>query len=301
MNFSENFIRKPIMTTLVMVVVFIFGVAAYFKLPISDLPVVDYPVITVTVYYPGASPNTMATTVASPLENQFTQIPGLHSIISDNTEGATKILLTFELDRSVDLAAPDVQAAISRATANLPTDLPSPPVYSKTNPGDAPIMYLVLNSDTLTPGQLYDFGNRTIGQRLSMVENVSQVQVWGAKTAVRVQVDPNKLAAYKIGINEVAQSIKNGTVTIPGGSLNGEVRTFSIEPQGQLLRAKDYESLIVAYRNNAPVRLKDLGRCIDSVDNDVVNVEYGKVGSEVRGGTVVVAVSREAGSNTVTL
>jgi len=289
------------MTMLVMVVVLLFGMAAFFKLPISDLPVVDYPVITVNVSYPGASPETMAKTVASPLENQFTQIPGLKTMISDNTEGQTKIYLTFVLDRSVDLAAPDVQAAIQRATANLPTDLPQPPSYTKTNPSDVPIMYLMVNSDTLTPGQLYDFGNRVIGERISMVDGVSQVQVFGAKTAIRVQLNPNKMAAYKIGINEVAQAVNNGTVTIPGGSLNGDVRTFSIEPQGQLLTAKDYEPLIVAYRNNAPIRLRDIGTCIDSIDNDVVNLDYVKVGEGVRSGTVVLAISREGGSNTVTL
>jgi HAE1 family hydrophobic/amphiphilic exporter-1 len=271
------------------------------KLPISDLPVVDYPVITVNVSYPGASPDTMARTVATPLENQFAQIPGLDTIISDNTEGATKITLTFELTTNVDLAAPDVQAAIQRASADLPNDLPAPPSYSKTNPSDAPIMYIMVTSDTLTQGQLFDYGNKTIGQRLSMVQDVSQVQVWGAKTAVRVQMDPNKMAAYQIGINEVAGAVTNGTVTIPGGSLNGEIRTFSIEPKGQLFTAKDYNELIVAYRNNAPVRLKDLGRCIDSVDNDVVNANYGKEGEGIKPGAVVVAVSRVGGSNTVAL
>ena len=286
---------------LVMVVVLLFGMAAYFALPISDLPVVDYPVITVSVFYPGASPETMAKTVASPLENQFTQIPGLNTIISDNTEGQTKIYLTFGLERNVDLAAPDVQAAIQRATANLPIDLPAPPSYTKTNPSDSPIMYLTVNSDTLTPGQLYDFGNRVIGQRISMIDGVSQVQTYGAKTAVRVQVDPNKMAAYQIGIGDVAKAVTTGTVTIPGGSLNGEVRAFAIEPQGQLLMAKDYEPLIITYRNNAPIRLRDIGKCIDSIDNDVVNLDYVKVGEGIRSGTIIVAISREAGSNTVTL
>jgi len=301
MSFSESFIRKPVMTMLVTVVVLLFGIAAYFKLPISDLPVVDFPVITVSVFYPGASPNTMATTVASPLENEFTQMPGLHSMISDNTESQTNITLTFELDRSVDLAAPDVQAAIQRATANLPTDLPAPPSYQKVNPADVPIMYLMLNTDTLTRGQLYDYGNKRVGERISMIEGVSQVQVWGAKSAVRVQVDPNKLASYKIGINEIANAITTGTVTIPGGSLNGDVRTFSIEPKGQLLSAKDYEKLIVTYRNNAPIRLKDLGSCIDSLDNDVVNAVHGDKKDGLKGGTIVVAVSRVAGANTVDL
>ncbi len=247
MNLSENFIRKPIMTTLMMVVVLIFGIVAFMTLPISDLPVVDYPVIVVTVAYPGASPDTMASAVASPLENEFTDIPGLTSLISNNTESKSQIILTFDLSRNVDLAAPDVQAAISRASGNLPTDLPAPPSYQKVNPSDTPIMYLMLTSDTLTPGQLFDLGNRTVGKRISMIDGVSQVQTWGAKTAVRVQVDPNKLSAFGIGINEVAQVVNTGTVLIPAGSLNGDVRAFSIEPKGQLLKAKDYEDLIRKY------------------------------------------------------
>ena len=301
MSFSENFIRKPIMTMLLMVIVTIFGIVAYFTLPISDLPVVDYPVILVQVAYPGASPDTMASAVASPLENEFTEIQGLTSIISNNTEGQSQIILTFDLSRNVDLAAPDVQAAISRAAGNLPTDLPAPPSYQKVNPSDTPILYMVLNSDTLTPGQLYDLGNRTVGKRLSMIDGVSQVQVWGAKTAVRVQVDPNKLSAFQIGINEVAAAVSTGTVLIPAGSLDGNVRAFSIEPKGQLFRAKDYEDLIVAYRNNAPVKLRDIGRCIDSVDNDVIRPMFGSPGEGMKTNNVVIAISRAGGSNTVAL
>jgi len=301
MSFSENFIRKPIMTTLIMVVVLIFGVVAFMTLPISDLPVVDYPVIVVTVMYPGASPDTMASAVASPLENEFTDIPGLTSLISNNTEGQSQIILTFDLSRNVDLAAPDVQAAISRASGNLPLDLPAPPSYQKVNPSDTPIMYLMLSSDTLTPGQLYDLGNRTVGKRISMIDGVSQVQAWGAKTAVRVQVDPNKLSAFGLGINEVAQAVGTGTVLIPAGSLNGDTRAFSIEPKGQLFAAREYDEVIVAYRNGAPVRLKDIAKCVDSLDNDVVNPMFGRPGEKMRSNTVVVAVSRSGGSNTVKL
>lgn len=301
MSFSENFIKKPIMTTLLAVVILIFGTAAFFKLPISDLPVVDLPVIVVSVAYPGASPNTMASTVASPLESQFMQIPGLQSVISNNTEGQTQIILTFNLNRSVDLAAPDVQAAISRAMGNLPTDLPQPPVYQKMNPTDMPIMYLTVTSGTLTPGQLYDYANRMIGQRLSMIEGVSQVQVWGAKSAVRVQVDPKKTASMQIGLDDIANVLESGTVTIPGGSVNGPQRAFSIEPRGQLVRASEYDELIVAYRNGSPVRLKDIARSLDSTDNDVIRVMTAVAGGELRSGTVVLAVSRQAGTNTVAL
>ena len=299
MVISEVFIKKPIMTTLVMVAALIFGIAAYSKLPISDLPSVDYPVMTVSVAYPGASPATMASTVAAPLEDQFMEIPGLQTIISNNTEGASQIILTFDLGRNVDLIAPDVQAAITRASSDLPSDLPQQPVYSKVNPSDAPIIYLMLTSDTMTPGQLYDYGNITIGQRISIINGVSQVAVWGAKRAIRIQVDPNKLASFKIGIDEVAQALKSGTVTIPAGSLNGEFRTFSIEPEGQLTDASDYEKLVVAYRDNAPVRLGDIAKCVDSLDNDVVDVTYGVSGDKMRGGAVVIAVSRQGGSNTV--
>lgn len=301
MNFSEIFIKKPIMTVLVMVSVLIFGVGAYFRLPVSDLPVVDYPVITITINYPGASAKTMASAVASPIENECTQIPGLENMISTNSEGQTKIILTFNLNRSVDLAAPDVQAAISRAMGNLPTDLPAPPTYQKTNPSDTPVIYLMLTSDTLTPGQLYDLGNKSVGQRISMIDGVSQVQIWGAKTAARIQVDPNKLASFKIGIDEVARALKTGTVLIPAGSLNGPVRAFSIEPQGQLFKAKDYDELIVAYHNNAPVRLKDIATCVDSIENDVVRVMYGRPQEKMQSGTVVIPVSRQAGTNTVLL
>ncbi|MBD3426080.1 MAG: MMPL family transporter [Candidatus Omnitrophica bacterium] len=300
--FSEKFIRKPIMTTLCMVSLLFFGVAAYFMLPVSDLPVVDYPVMTINVGYPGASPETMASSVASPLENECMQIPGLKSIISDNTDGQTDITLTFELDRNVDLAAPDVQAAIQRAMANLPSDLPQQPTYNKTNPSEAPIIYIMLTSDTLPAGDMYDLGNRIIGKRMSMLSGVSQVQIYGAKTAVRVQVDPKKLASYDIGLNEVAQVLKTGTVLLPGGSLNGPYRTFSIQPEGQLFKAKEYDELIIKYVNDAPVRIRDVGKAVDSQQNDKTRVMYssGK-GDPIEAGAVCVAVSRSAGANTVAL
>ncbi len=301
MNFSENFIRKPIMTILIMTAVLVFGIVAYFQLPVSDLPVVDYPVITINVVYPGASPEMMASTVATPLENECMQIPGLQSIISDNTEGQTVITLTFNLERNIDLAAPDVQAAISRAQANLPDDLPQPPTYDKDNPSDQPILHIDVTSDTLTLGQLYDFGNTTIGRRLNMIKGVSKVDVWGAQTAVRVQVDPDKLASYKIGIDEVARAVKTGTVIIPAGSLDGKTHAFSIEPQGQLLNASEYTKLIVAYRNDAPVYLGDIATCVDSTKNDVVKVLYLTSDGTWRSGCVHLAIHRESGANTVAL
>ena len=300
MNFSNIFIKKPIMTVLVMICVFAFGLVAYLKLPVSDLPVVDYPVMQITCSYPGASPETMATTVATPLENECTQINGLQSIISKNTEGQTIITLTFDLDRSVDLAAPDVQAAISRAMSNLPDDLPTPPTYSKSNPSEEPILYITVLSDSLTPGELYDYGNKRIAQQISMAGGVSRVQVYGAKTAIRIQVDPNKLASYKIGIEEVADALKTGTVMIPGGSLDGKYRTFTIEPKGQLTKAAEYKKLIIAYRNNAPVFLGNVATCVDGTDDDVLKISC-MPKKKIHSNVVFLVVYREDGANTVVL
>jgi len=287
------------MTTLVMVVMAVFGVWSYFRLPVNSLPTVDYPVIQVSVAYPGASPATMASAVATPLENQFTQINGLQSMISDNKEGFTTINLTFSLDRNVDLVAPDVQAAITRAQNNLPKDLPNPPTYKKYNPSDSPIYFLMLYSDTLSHGDLYDYANHIISKKLSMLEGVSQVQTFGAQRAVRIQFIPEQLAAYQIGVDELALALKAGTVNIPGGSLNGPSRTFSLEPQGQLRTGREYGELIIAYRNNAPVRLKDVANCIDSVTDDLVDIRYRKAGSAEKNMCVVMAISRVSGANTV--
>lgn len=301
MNLPELFIRKPVMTTLVMVVVIAFGIASYFQLPVSSLPQVDYPVIQVNAYYPGASPATMASTVATPLETQFMQIPGLQSIISANTMGSTMISLTFDLDKSVDLAAPDVLAAINRAQPFLPSDLPTQPSYTKNNPADKPIMYMSVFSDVMTRGDIYDYANRALAKKINIINGVSQVAVYGAKFAVRVKVDARKLAAYSLGLNDVAQALGTGTVTIPGGSLDGDSRTFDIEPRGQLRRANEYNELIIAYRNNAPVYLRDVAKCEDSVENDFSEMHYGTPEKGVSKGGVIIAVFRSAGANTVTV
>ena len=287
------------MTTLLMVVMAVFGVWAYFRLPVNSLPTVDYPVIQVSVAYPGASPATMASAVALPLENEFTRINGLQSMISDNKSGTTTISLTFSLNRNVDLVAPDVQAAISRAQRNLPKDLPSPPSYDKYNPSDSPIFYIAVYSETLSQGDLYDYTSHIIARKLGRIEGVSQVRVFGAQRAVRVQFLPERLAAYGIGVNDVAQALLVGTVNIPGGSLNGAMRTFTIETQGQLRKAAEYSELIVAYRNNAPVRLKDVANCVDSVANDLVDIRTSIAGQKVHDKCVVMPISRVSGANTI--
>ena len=299
MNFSEIFIRRPIMTTLLTVVMVVFGVWAYFRLPVNSLPTVDYPVIQVTAYYPGASPATMASAVATPLENEFIQVNGLQSMNSDNREGVTTINLTFSLKRNVDLVAPDVQAAIARAQNNLPKDLPNPPTYQKFNPSDSPIYFIVVYSDTMLHGELYDYASHVIARKMSMIEGVSKVQVYGAKKAVRVQFSPEKLANYQIGVDELAMALKAGTVNIPGGNLNGPQRTFTIEPQGQMRTAKEYEKLIIAYRQNAPIRLKDVANVIDSIANDLVDIRMSLHGQKEYDKCVVMPISRVSGANTV--
>lgn len=300
MAFSEKFIRRPIMTVLLTVSLLLGGLVAYTQLPISDLPTVDYPVITITAVYPGASPELMASAVASPLEEECMQIPGLQTIFSDNKPGISTISLTFELDKNVDLAAPDVQAAITRAQANLP-DLPSPPTYDKFNPSDQPIIYIMVESDTMTIGDLYDYAHRSIGQRINMIEGISKVAIYGSKRAIRVLVDPEKLAAMDIGLDQVYQVLSDATVTTPGGDLNGRFRAFAIEPEGQLTRASEYEDLIIAYRSGGPVRIRDVGKAIESLESDVINVTYGNRETGMQTGPVCVAATRASGANTVAL
>ncbi len=299
MTFSEVFIRRPVATILLTVLMVAGGVWAYLRLPVNSLPTVDYPVIQVQVSYPGASPSTMASAVATPLENEFTQINGLQFMYSDNRQGMSQITLTFSLNRSVDLVAPDVQAAITRATRNLPNDLPSPPTYTKFNPSDSPIFYLMAYSETMPHGELFDYVNHMVARKLSMVEGVSKVDVFGSKRAVRIQFDPEKLAALQIGVDELAAALQTGTVNIPGGGLNGASRTYTIEPQGQLRTAREFENLVVATRQGAPVYLRDVANCLDSVGNDLINIRYSPLGQPDYEKCVVMPVSRVSGANTV--
>ena len=299
MNISTVFIKKPIMTVLLVVTVLAFGIISYFELPISALPSVDSPVITITAYLPGASPETMASAVASPIENQCMQISGLESILSTNTSGSTQITLTFDLNTNVDLAAPDVQAALSRAQGNLPS-LPNPPQYTKYNPSDSPILYIMITSDTLTPGQLYDIGNKRIAQRINMIEGVSQVQVFGAKTAQTIQVNPDKIAAYDIDINEVASLLQSSTKMIPGGSINGNFKAFSIEPDSQLTKAEEYGNLILKYQDDAPVQIKNIGYATSNFTGNT-RITYFQSGKKEVSMPVFVMVRRRPGSNTVAL
>ncbi len=299
MNLSELFIRRPVMTVALTVSVILFGVAAYFRLPVSDLPAIDYPVIQVQVSYPGATPETMANNVATPLERQFMQIPGLELVTSNNGQGFSSFVLQFDLDKSLDGAATDVQAAITRAQGQLPIDLPSPPTFTKTNPNDQPIMYIAMVSDTATEGQLYDYANTQVGERISILPGVSQVAIYGTQSAVRIKADPSKMAVRNITLEDLTDAIKNGTAYTGAGQFDGPHRTFLLQPQGQLMTADQYDGLIVGQSNGAPVYLKDVASSSDGLQNERIDMRFWVRGYPQPGATVVVGVFRRAGVNAV--
>jgi hydrophobic/amphiphilic exporter-1 (mainly G- bacteria), HAE1 family len=298
-NLSELFIRRPVMTVALTVSVILFGVAAYFRLPVSDLPAIDYPVIQVQVNYPGATPETMANNVATPLERQFMQIPGLELVTSNNGQGHSSFVLQFDLSKSLDGAATDVQAAITRAQGQLPVDLPSPPTFTKTNPNDQPIMYIAMVSDTATEGQLYDYANTQVGERISILPGVSQVAIYGTQSAVRIKADPSKMAVRNITLEDLTNAIKNGTAYTGAGQVDGPHRTFLLQPQGQLITADDYNGLIVGQTNGAPVYLKDVASARDTVQDERIDMRFWVRGYPQPGATVVVGVFRRAGVNAV--
>jgi len=299
MNLSEPFIRRPVMTAVLTLSVILFGVMSYFQLPVNDLPAVDYPVIQVVVGYPGASPDTIANNIATPLERQFMQINGLEVVTSKSTQGVATFTLQFALEKNIDAAATDVQTAISQATGSLPADLPSPPTYSKTNPNDQPIMYLAMVSDSVTPGQLYDYAATNVGQRLSILPGVSQVNVYGTKSAIRVKANPAAMWARGISVDDLSNAIKNGTSYTGAGQLDSSTGTKILRPQGQLETAEQYANLIVGGTNNAPVYLRDVATVKDSVQDERVNMRFWVRGRSIPSATVIVAVNRRAGANAV--
>lgn len=297
MNLSEPFIRRPVMTILVMASILFFGLMAYVRMPVSDLPNVDMPTIQVSVSYPGASPDTMANAVTTPLEQQFMTIEGIQSIFSTSNTGSTTIVLQFALDRDVDAASTDVQAAISRAQPNLPSNLPNQPTYEKLNPAATPILYYVITSPNMTMGDLYDYGNTFIGDRISMVEGVAQVLTYGSAYAVRIQVDPEKLAAKNIGLDQVTEQVRLSNVDLPLGTLYGKRDDYTVDVDGQIMRAPGYNELIIKNQDGDLVKIKDIGRALDSVQDDKYFMNY--VTPQGTEPCVILGIQRLPGQNTV--
>jgi len=287
------------MTVVLTASAILFGILAYLNLPVNDLPAVDYPVVQVQVGYPGASPETMAANVATPLERQFMQIPGLDVITSKSSQGFTALTLQFDLEKKIDAAATDVQAAISSATGNLPVDLPAPPTFSKTNPNDQPILYIALVSDSMTRGQLYDLASSQVSQQISILSGVSKVDVYGTKSAVRIKASPSALAARNMTIEDLADAIRKGTSYQGAGQFDGPDRTFLLQPQGQLENAEAYNSLIIGSREGSPIYLRDVAVAMDTVQDERVDMRFWVRGRDVPKATVVMAVFRQAGSNAV--
>ncbi|MEJ2699778.1 MAG: efflux RND transporter permease subunit, partial [Desulfuromonadales bacterium] len=294
MNIASLFIKRPVMTTLVMLAFLAFGIVAYRFLPVNDLPNVDFPTIQVSANLPGANPDTMASAVATPLERQFSTLAGIDSMTSTSGNGVTNITLQFALDRNIDAAAQDVQSAIATAARKLPPDMPCPPSFRKVNTADMPILYLAISSKTLPLSTVDEYADTFMAQRISMISGVAQVSIYGQqKYAVRAQLDPDLLASRGIGIDEVEQAIKSGNVNLPTGTLYGQKQAFAVQTQGQLFDAAAYRPLIVAYRNGAPVRLGQLGRVIDGVEDDK---QAGWFDSQR---AMILAIQRQPGTNTI--
>jgi HAE1 family hydrophobic/amphiphilic exporter-1 len=294
MNMSGLFIRRPVTTTLVMVGILIFGILGYKSLAVSDLPTVDFPTITVNANLAGASAETMASSVATPLEKNFSTIAGLDSMSSTSTLGRTQITLQFILSRNIDAAAQDVQSMIARTARDLPPSMTSPPSYRKVNPANNSIMLFALSSDTLPLSTVDEFAETILAQRISMVNGVAQVDVFGSqKYAIRVQLDPNQLAVRQVGVDDVVAAIVRGNVDLPVGTLNSPSRAYTLVSDGQLTSGAAFQSLVVTYRNGAPVRIQDIGKAIDSVENT-------RVGSWFKDKkAVILGVQRQPGANVV--
>jgi HAE1 family hydrophobic/amphiphilic exporter-1 len=294
MHISRIFIERPVMTALVMCAILMFGIVAFRSLPVAALPTVDYPNIQVNAELPGASPETMASSVATPLERQFSTIAGVQSMSSQNTQGTTQITVQFTLARNIDAAAQDVQAAIAKAEGLLPSNMPHPPSYQKANPADQPVLYLSLTSDTLPLYTVDEYAETLLAQRISMASGVSSVQVYGAqKYAVRVQLNPDEMAARGVGFDDVMQAIQRSNVNLPTGRLYGEKQAFTVQSSGELTRAAAYRPLIVSYKNGVPIRLEQLANVIDGVENDKAVAWF----QGVRG--MILGIQRQPGTNTV--
>jgi HAE1 family hydrophobic/amphiphilic exporter-1 len=294
MNVSELFIKRPVMTSLVMAAFLFAGLFGYISLPVNELPNVDFPTIVVSASLPGADAETMASSVATPLEGQFSLIAGLDSMTSTNVLGATQITLQFRLDRNIDGAAQDVQSALAAATRQLPTNLPAPPTMRKVNPAENSIFQLTLSSPTLPLSAVDEYAETIIVRSISSIDGVANVDIFGqAHPAVRIQVDPDALAVRGIGVDQVTSAVRNANVNLATGQLDGPSRAAIVQTQGQLTKAAEYRPQIIAYQNGAPVRIGDVANVIDSVENPRLSGTYNGVPG------VTLAVNRQPGANTI--
>jgi HAE1 family hydrophobic/amphiphilic exporter-1 len=300
-SLSDPFIRRPVLTVLLTISAILFGVLAYYELPVNDLPAVDYPVIQVTAAYPGASPETVANNVARPLEQQFSQISGLSLATSKSVQGFCSITLQFDLNKDIGQAATDVQTAISAAAGALPADLPAPPTYAKTNPNDQPIIYAALISNSVTQARLYEYASTIVKPQISTLSGVSQVAIFGTKSAIRVKADPSALAARGLSIDDVSAAIRANSPYSGAGQLDGPTRTFLLDPNTQINTAEGYNSIILGMRNDTPIYLRDVATATNSVQDERVNMRFWKSGREIPSATVIVAISRQAGANAVAI
>lgn len=297
MNLSKLFITRPVMTTLIMLVITCLGLRAYYALPVSAMPSVSYPVITISVSYPGASPNTMANIVATPIENECMTIDGLKKIASHSAQSSTSIVLEFDLTKPIDSAAQDVQAALNRANSNLPSDLPNSPTYQKVNPASDPILYLSFYSDQMLLSDIYNYAEDIISRRISMVEGVAQVQTYGSAFAVRIQVNPKSLAAKNLSFQDVSNAIKSGTVNLPTGSLYGSEKQFSLDVKGQLFNADGYQDIAIRQNKTGVLKLKDLGVVINSQSDVNTRAFYSLDGTQRK--CIFLTVQKQPGANTI--
>src|SRR4051812_30563743 len=294
MSISEPFIRRPIATSLLMAGILLIGIVAFPMLPVAPLPQVDFPTIQVSAKLPGASPETMASAVATPLETQFAAIPGVTELTSSSVLGTTQITIQFELGRNIDGAAQDVQSAIDAAGGQLPKNLPSPPSYRKVNPADSPILVMSVHSDVLPLTEVDDYAENVLSQQISRIPGIAQVSLGGQqKPAVRVQVDPAKIAALGIQLEDIASVINAASVNAPKGSINGVRHSFAIYDNDQLLKAAPWNDVIVAYKNGAPVRIRDIGVAVDGPEDHLSRAfQNGKDG-------IMLMIFKQAGANVI--
>ena len=300
-SISDMFINRPVMTVLLAVAAAFFGVFCYKQMPVNDLPGVDYPVIQVSVNYPGADPTIMGANIASPLEQQFMQIPGIEMITSRNSMGASSIILQFSLNKDIDAAATDVQSAIQRAMGNLPSDLPSPPSFTKDNPNDMPIYIISVNSDGMTVGELYDYAYSQVAQQLNMVEGVSKVDIYAAPRAVRIEVDAKKLFNIGYTMTDLSNALARSTNMTGTGNINGPTTQYVLFPDTQLSNAADYESLVVGFKDGSPIYLRDIAKAVDSIQYDTLNISFFNRAAPVTDATssIAMGIRKRADGNAV--